>query len=402
MIHMLDDTVPNQFKVSNQPNLTGWNVLMSIEDILTQLETLYSKPMPMALHNNNILFQSAMATTDASEMLFYRIEQCQEIATLAGDSYTPMQIMNTVVRILMQAQVLPSKEFDMWEQMAVKTYPGLKRFVHEAYTRPLQFLALRTTTGQQGYVPHGNNMFNMLAEQKDKEDVNTVNDATTVMQTAALTTGSTLGNTYGGTATIPLEITTAINQLVANQVAIQQKIAAMMFTAPPPSPNMLVHIPTVQNMGHQPFAGVAQGIFNPGQGGRGRQQGGRGRGRTGSCGGRRERGAFANQTPGGNGGIPPFIGGPPGAVVPPTGARVNAPFQSNLNKKHANWKVCWTCGFDVEDGHTSATCPTHWHKTDHQVGFTHENVQQWINLGYAPCTKGMHKTKLPTQQRGYF
>jgi hypothetical protein len=30
-------------------------------------------------------------------------------------------------------------------------------------------------------------------------------------------------------------------------------------------------------------------------------------------------------------------------------------------------------------------------------GFTHGNVQHWINQGHAPCTKGMHKTKLPMQ-----
>ncbi len=116
---MLNNTVPNRFKVSNQPNLTGWNASMSIQNILTQLETLYGKPMPMVLHNNNILFWSTMAPTDAPKMLFYRIEQCQEIATLAGDPYTPMQIVNIVVRILMQVQVLPSKEFNTWEQMAV-------------------------------------------------------------------------------------------------------------------------------------------------------------------------------------------------------------------------------------------------------------------------------------------
>jgi hypothetical protein len=110
--HMLDDTVPNQFKVSNQPNSTGWTASMSIQDILTQLETSYGKPMQMALHNDDILFWSAVSTTDTPRMLFYRMEQCQEIATLAGDPFTPMQIMNTVVRILMQAQVLPSKELD--------------------------------------------------------------------------------------------------------------------------------------------------------------------------------------------------------------------------------------------------------------------------------------------------
>jgi hypothetical protein len=109
---MLDDFIPIQFKVSNQANLTGWNASMSIQDIMTQLKTSYNKPAPMTLHNNDLLFCSPMTTTDAPEMLFYRIEQCQEIATLAGDPYTQMQIMNTVVRILMQAQVLPSKEFN--------------------------------------------------------------------------------------------------------------------------------------------------------------------------------------------------------------------------------------------------------------------------------------------------
>ncbi len=399
---MLDNTIPNQFKVSNQPNLTGWNALMLIQDILTHIETSYGKPMPMALYNNGILFWSAKSTTDSPEMLFYRIKQCQEIATLAGDPFTPMQIMNTVMHILMQEQALPSKEFDTWEQMAGKTYPGLKTFVHEAYTRRLQSLALRTTTGQQGYAPGGNNMFNVLAEQSDEEDANTADNVTTAKQNAAFTTGSTLGNTFSGSATIPSEITTAINQLVANQVAIQKQMAAMMFTAPPPSPTTQFHIPPVQNLGQPPFAGVAQGIFNLGQGGGGRQQGVRGRGRTGSHGGRHGCGAFANQMPGGSGGIPPFEGAPPGPVVPPTGARVNAPFQSNLTKKHANWNICWLCGFDMEDGHTSATCPTHWRKMDHQVGFTRKNVQQWINLGYAPCTKGMHKTQLPTKKWGYF
>ncbi len=168
---------------------------MSIQDIMTQLETSYGKPTSMALHNNNLLFCSPMTTTDAPEMLFYRIEQCQEITTLAGDPYTQMQMMNMLVRILMQAQVLPSKEFNIWEQMAVKTYPGLKTLIHKAYTRRLQSLALHTMTGQQGYAQGDSNMFNMLAEREDGEDTDTADDATTVTQTAAFTTESTLGNT---------------------------------------------------------------------------------------------------------------------------------------------------------------------------------------------------------------
>jgi hypothetical protein len=142
-----------------------------------------------------------MSTTDAPEMLFYRIEQCQEITMLAGDPYMQMQIINTVVHILMQAQVLPSKEFDTWAQTPVKTYPGLNTFIHEAYTRRLQSLALRTMTGQQGYSPGGStNMFNVL--ESKNEDTDTADDATTVTQTAVFTTTSTLRTTYGGATTI--------------------------------------------------------------------------------------------------------------------------------------------------------------------------------------------------------
>jgi hypothetical protein len=41
-----------------------------------------------------------------------------------------------------------------------------------------------------------------------------------VTQTAAFMTESTLSNTYGGATAVPLEITTTINPLAANQMAI--------------------------------------------------------------------------------------------------------------------------------------------------------------------------------------
>ncbi len=298
----------------------------------------------------------------------------------------------------MQAQVLPLKEFNTWEQTPNKTYPGLKTFIHEAYTRHLRSRALRTTTGQLGYAPGGGtNIFNILGS-KD-EDTETANDATTTTatQTGAFTTASTLGTIYGGATTIPSEISLAITQLAANQLAIQQQMAAMTLTANAPAHHTQFHITPIQNMGQQPFAGAAQGIFNTERGRGGRQRGGRGRSRSSSQGGGRGRGAFAHQFPGVVGGVPPFVKGPPAAVVPPTGTWRNEPFQSNTTKIYANWNVCWPCGFDVEDVHTSATCPTHWHKTNHQVGFTRGNAQQWINQGYLPCTKGMHKNRLPKQ-----
>ena len=55
---MLNKMVPDQYKVSNTPNLTGWNVSISIWGVLDQLMANYSMPNAMVLFNNNTLFQS--------------------------------------------------------------------------------------------------------------------------------------------------------------------------------------------------------------------------------------------------------------------------------------------------------------------------------------------------------
>ncbi len=53
---MLNDSIPEEFKVSNNPALTGWNSTMSILDILNQLNTLYGRPEPMTLIQSDALF----------------------------------------------------------------------------------------------------------------------------------------------------------------------------------------------------------------------------------------------------------------------------------------------------------------------------------------------------------
>ena len=91
------------------------------------------------------------------------------------------------------------------------------------------------------------------------------------------------------------------------------------------------------------------------------------------------------------GGIIPFQQAVP--TVPP---QVRNPDFSNIYKRHNNWNVCFSCGFDIEDGHTSATCP--FKKANHQQSFTRDNAQQFIATGYDPCTRGMHKTILPSNR----
>jgi hypothetical protein len=76
---MLDANISAQFKVSNNPSLTGWNALMSVLAILNQLQDTYGKPDMMTIFTNETLFRSPMGPSDSPEVLFYRIEQCQEI-----------------------------------------------------------------------------------------------------------------------------------------------------------------------------------------------------------------------------------------------------------------------------------------------------------------------------------
>ena len=68
----------------------------------------------------------------------------------------------------------------------------------------------------------------------------------------------------------------------------------------------------------------------------------------------------------------------------------------NIVKIYNNWNMCYSCGFDVEDTHTSTTCPLHWRKQGHQTGCDRNNYQQYIAQGWKPRMKGAHKTQLPT------
>ena len=100
---------------------------------------------------------------------------------------------------------------------------------------------------------------------------------------------------------------------------------------------------------------------------------------------------------GGQGGLPPIGGGGgrSGGALPfaqLTMPRNAAPMYSNIIKKYANWNVCFSCGFDVEDGHTSKTCPAPWRHTNHPEGFDRNNAGQYIAAGY---DKAMHKSQLP-------
>ncbi len=73
-------------------------------------------------------------------------------------------------------------------------------------------------------------------------------------------------------------------------------------------------------------------------------------------------------------------GGPPVAMV-------QALPYSNTVKHHANWNVCYSCGFIIANGHTSITCPFHMRKPMHDINFSRQDAQQYIDMGH-PCSRG--------------
>jgi hypothetical protein len=174
----------------------------------------------MTLFANDTLFCSAFNPNDAPKALFCRIEQCQEIAVLACNPYSGVQVINNTVRLLMQASIFPMKEFDDWEAVTPKTYPALKTFIAAAYTCHILSQQMRNTAGQMGYASQTHNMYAAL---NDKDEARTATDGTTTtLNVAAMTTGSTLTGAH--TTAVPESIANAINQLSANQTALMARL----------------------------------------------------------------------------------------------------------------------------------------------------------------------------------
>ncbi len=177
---------------------------------------------------------------------------------IAQDPYTPKQIIGNAVCLLMQSDIFPLKEFDTWEVMPIKSYPILKTFIHEAYSRCLMAMQLRNMAGQQGYVQQ--NMYTILdidgGEETDDKTTVTLPTVAAAMATAG---GTMMGSTYAATnaLTITAKVTAAINQLSANQMHIMQQMAAMNVTSPPPAiAAPAYNVPPIQSVtipNHQAF-----------------------------------------------------------------------------------------------------------------------------------------------------
>ncbi len=208
-------------------------------------------------------------------------------------------------------------------------------------------------------------LFAALEELDDDKDADM---ATVITQMAALTTQSQA--TAVSTAATSSSVAAAITQLNNNQQVMMQQMMAYA------NPNTTRDPPVVQNPPLTHFTIPTIGSFQPGGNARGGRRLGHGRG---VCapeivpGGRRtQRTPFSDYTAcqGGMGGsiVPAVV---PGGI---TAAWNGAPMYSNIIKRYSNMNVCFSCGFDVEDGHTSRTCPQAWQRTNHQEAYDRSNA----------------------------
>jgi hypothetical protein len=92
----------------------------------------------------------------------------------------------------------------------------------------------------------------------------------------------------------------------------------------------------------------------------------------------------------GGAGIIPHI--PSG--VQPSGQQLASRF-SNIIKVFTNQNVCFLCGFDVADLHTSATCNCR--KAGHQNGFTCSNYMEYARVNHPFCRNGNAQDNVPQQ-----
>lgn len=267
--------------------------------------------------------------------------------------------------------------------------------IHESFQRRLN--ATAPTAGGHGYAPPYHNAFGALDETSDNDDSVTTAVAS---QMAALTYQSQL------TASTAATTTQGQEQQLAHLAAVQEATHATL---------------------HQIIDGLNAVAFNVSDGGVGRNtryDGGRTNGPGRSVRGGRYRfparsvppyhGEAAGRTPTHRNPppvyalpvLPPieppgqrFVGLPafPSATAH-NGARNNneQPPYSNTVKRYANWNVCYSCGFDVADGHTSMSCPPHLRKASHDINFNRQNAQQYIDLGHPCATRNRHKTQFPT------
>jgi hypothetical protein len=403
----LDAHIDNAFKVAPTitPPTIGWNLLMTLNDIFDQMMRTYGRRTPDAMRQDMMTFLSPYNPYDPPELLYKCCADCQEVAIIANVKYTNQQLLMNVINLLIRCGIY-QRDLNNWDQKldTDKTWLNLRSFIQEAYQHRLASDTM--IAGQGGYALR--NRFTALAANGTAVTKEVSDDDTT--KTIAGTMNSHMEHLSQQTpATLEAnanQIKTSLQQLASNNEQLHQQqqvlmpqMAMLTTNANVPRtkiaaggartnyPAAIAHPPTqiyapplLQGFQQQ------QPYYPP-----------RGGGCGGGCSRQGGHGCGHGQMP------PPQIQYPTVGetnIIPyiPTGFQPHQcqckPNFLNIVKVYANQNKCFLCGFDVEDGHTSATCVNK--KMGHQDGFTCSKYMEYKRVNHLFCRKGMHKTMYPS------
>lgn len=397
----LDAHIDDAFKVApaTTPPTIGWNSSMTLNDIFDQMMKTYGRPTPDAIRQNMMTFLAPYNSQDPPEILFKRCADCQEVAIIANVKYTDAQLLMNVINLLTRCGIY-QRNLEDWDRKdeADKTWLNLRPFIQEAYQRRLASGTM--TAAQSGY--SSRNQYAALTTDGTVEDDASEDTAETIAGTINTHMANLSAQTAASLEANATHINTSLQQLAANnaqlhqqQQSLMQQMALLTTNATAARQPAYVPPPTYAAPPAQIFAAPPLQGFQQQQQYYPHRGGGRGGGRSRGGRGRRGRG---NGAPGqamlpthpfvGGTGIIPYI---PSGFQPPTQP---PPKYTNFTKYYANQNVCYSCGFDVEDWHTSTTCNRR--KSGHQEGFTRSNYMEYERANHPFCKKAMHKTMYPS------
>ena len=394
---MLKTGIEEKYQTSNKAGLKGWHNAMTVEMILAQLENNYGRPDPSAIQANETKWNAPHNPNESPETLFHRMEKCQEVAMLADNEYTEKQIIAKTIEHLKRSGIFPTKEYEDWGAETTKTYLKLKKHFYKAYTRRLDAIQHGITAGQQGYSNANQySAFNATASGSDSESTGG-DTAETIIAAALADTDAKMERIMETNAQIMMQLAamTVAPATATTQTVVAPAYMAPAYTTPPITYNTqptyytppINHVNVPTQYGYNTQRQPRRGGGRDGRGGRF----GRGRG---------PRTPFADYVTRSNTQqiAPAYGGGTVATSVLTAGTTTTqqAVRPPNIVKVYNNWNMCYSCGFDVEDGHTSETCPLTWRKPGHQTGCNRNNYQQYIAQNHTPRMKGAHKTQLPT------
>eukprot|EP00804_Cyclotella_cryptica_P000700 CCRYP_000984-RA/>CCRYP_000984-RA protein AED:0.37 eAED:0.21 QI:0/0/0/1/0/0/3/0/1009 len=365
----LNEAIPNAFRkpIGNQMGQKVYTVRDNPRDILSNLERSAAQAL-QPKRRNNVLLGAPWDPNDPIEALFDRTEDCFIFALICKPQFTMEQIIDKAI-VAIQLTGLYETALLEWSGFAEenKTWQQLKLHFEEAYE--LRLASGQGTAGTHGYVNSAtaNGGDSIASIQESIVNFHMANNANyqsmqDILQAARAETAS----------------------LRAELQSTQQSFANFARATPPafvpPIPQYVPALPP----GQQQFTPTpAMPYQQYQQGGRGaRSRGGKGRNT------RNRRGQtqqyYTPTTPATTFNIPSStLGVPPPAFQPPS-------TPPNPVKYYNNWNMCFSCGFDVEGWHTSATCRNK--KQGHQDGCTRENAQAYKDAGHKVAWRA--RTKL--------